>query len=170
MVQIGDIHIGKAESAIPPTLNIMEAAMLWDALVARYKCIEETQIYHKYAHDASFKAILSFGVDFLKEQVEQIEKQMIKFQIPMPERPPKSINDPESGNLVLRDQFMFVQVFEGCQSFIDYFARVSRLMVTNDSLRDVFYNLLKGDLTLFDKLCKFANLKGWIASPPFYKH
>lgn len=169
MVQIGDLHIGKAQSAITPSLSVLEAGLLWDALVGRYKCIEETQIYLKYAHDPDFKALLKFGVGFLRSQADELEQQMIKYQMAMPPRPPLAANDPETSHMVLTDQFMFWQIFEGCQAFVDYFARVTRSMVTSDSLRKVMSGLLTDDLMLFDKLCKFAKTKGWIQQPPLYK-
>jgi len=168
MVQIGDIHLGKAESAIPPGINIMEASLLWDALMSRYKCVEETQFYYKYAHDNDFKALLKFGVNFLSSQADELEKQMVKYQLPMPKRPPLSFNDPENNRNIFSDEFMLRQIFEGCQTFIDYFARVSRSVIANDQLRKVFVNFLTDELTLFDKLCKFAKLKGWIEVPPPY--
>ena len=94
---------------------------------------------------------------------------MNTFQLPMPNRPPLNINDPDSVNIQLSDQFMFRQIFEGCQTFIDYFARASRSMVTSDKIRKVFINFLTDELSLFDKLCKFAKLKGWLEVPPIYK-
>lgn len=168
MVQIGDIHLGRAETAVPPTLNVFEAAYLWDALVARYKCVEETQFYHKYVHDPDFKALIKFGITFLKTQVDELEKQMVKFQLPMPDRPPISFNDPENNRNIFSDRFVFRQIFEGCQAFIDYFARAGRSAVTNDQLRKVFNGFLTDELVLFDKLCKFAKLKGWLEIPPPY--
>ncbi|HZK24919.1 MAG TPA: hypothetical protein VFC74_05985 [Oscillospiraceae bacterium] len=45
MVQIGNFHFGKADSAEKLNLSLQEAALVWDVLVSRYKCIEETNIY-----------------------------------------------------------------------------------------------------------------------------
>lgn len=167
MVQIGDIHIGKAQSAVTPSLNLLEAGLLWDILSARYSCVEETQIYHEYAHDPDFKVLLKFGVSFLEGQVHELEKQITKYQLTMPSRPPLRVNDADN-TMVLTDQFMFGRIFEGCQTHIDYFARISRSTVTNDSLRKVLVDLLTNELALFDKLCKFGKTKGWLNIPPMY--
>lgn len=168
MVQIGNIHFGSADTAVKPTVNIMEAYILWDALVARYKCVEETQIYHNYAHDTDFKAMIKYGISFLENQVDELEKQMNIYKLPMPDRPPKSINQGEN-SIVLSDRFMFQQIFEGCQNFIDYLARQSRTIISNDPLRQMMVKFLTDELVLFDKLVRFAKTKGWLNVPPVYK-
>ncbi len=167
-MQIGNIHFGKANSVITPTLSIMEAALLWDMLVARYKCIKETQIYHNYAHDPDWKVLLEYGLSFLEKQANVLEDQVKIYKFPMPERPPVDVVVPEN-NAVLTDQFMFSQIFEGCQAYIDLLARTSRSMVTNDPLRQIIVDLLTSELSLFDKMIKFAKLKGWLEPSPVYK-
>ncbi len=168
MVQIGNIHFGSADTAIKPTINILEASLLWDLLVARYKCIEETQIYQNYAHDADLKAMIKYGIDFLEKQINELERQMNLYKLPMPNRPPKSINQGVN-SLVLSDQFIFSQIFEGCQTFIDYLARMSRSITSNDPLRQEMTKFLTEELFLFDKLVRFAKVKGWLNTPPIYK-
>lgn len=168
MVQIGNIHIGTADTAVKPTINILEASLLWDFMVARYKCIEETQIYQNYAHDPDLKSMIKFGIDFLEKQVNELEKQMNLYKMPMPNRPPKSINQNED-SIVFNDRFIFAQIFEGCQAFIDYLARMSRSITTNDPLRQAITRMLTDELFLFDKQVRFAKVKGWLEVPPVYK-
>lgn len=168
MVQIGNIHFGSADTAVKPTVNILEASVLWDSLIARYKCIEETQIYHNYAHDADLKAMIKFGIGFLEKQIDELEKQMNIYKLPLPDRPPKSINQGEN-SVVLSDRFMFQQIFEGCQTFIVFFARHSSAITSNDPLRQMMVKFLTDELFLFDKLVRFAKTKGWLNVPPVYK-
>ncbi len=169
MVQIGDFHIGKAATSSPPALSITEASLLWDFTAARYKCIEETQIYHNFAHDKDLQALMKHGLEkTLETQVNNLEQQLNKFSIPLPERPPKSFKNQEKNSIYLSDKFLFKQVFQGCQNHIDYLARISRCMITNDSLRSMFLAFLQDEASLFDKLCKFGKLKGWIAPSPLY--
>lgn len=167
-VQIGDIHIGKAESAVLPALSIIEAAMIWDLLVARYKCIEETGLYHACAHDPDLRAVIRVGLNFLEEQAVVLEEQAKKFELPMPNRPPKEFSQPGDSTFI-NDRFIFKQIFEGCQGFIDQLARVSRSMVTNDPLRHIMNGFLKDELSLFDKMCWFGKTKGWMEVPPVYR-
>jgi len=169
MVQIGDFHIGKAETSSPPALSITEASLLWDFTAARYKCIEETQIYHNFAHDKDLQELIKYGLEnVLETQVNKLEQQLNQFNVPLPERPPKSFKTLERSNKFFSDKFIFQQIFEGCQSYIDYLALVSRCMITNDSLRSIFLGFLYDEASLFDKLCKFGKLKGWIIPSPLF--
>jgi len=171
MVQIGNFHIGKAETSSPPALSITEASLLWDFTAARYKCIEETQIYHNFAHDKDLQELMKYGLEkTLETQVNKLEQQLNQFSVPLPERPPKSFNFKtiERSNMFFNDKFLFRQIFEGCQNYMDYLARISRCMITNDSLRSIFLAFLQDEASLFDKLCKFGKLKGWIAPSPLY--
>lgn len=162
MVQIGNYHIGKAETATEPIIDVLEASLLWDMLLSRYLCIEETQIYQNYAHDPEFKEfIAAVGIKVL-------EKQMNLFNIPMPKRPPKSYNQP-SCDQVLTDEFIYKKILRGCQQFVDTHSRSIRSSVTNDSLRTMFNNFLNEELMLFDKLLKYGKHKGWLEQPPVYR-
>ncbi|MDT3700356.1 MAG: hypothetical protein RO469_13165 [Thermincola sp.] len=167
-MQIGNIHFGKAETAVPPSMSIMEAALLWDLLVGRYKCIRETMSYSSLAHDPDWKAVLEYGLRFLQNQAGILEEQAKIYQLPLPDRPPLDISLVECGT-ALQDRFMFALIFEGCQIWIDFLARATRSMVTNDPLRHVIGDLLNGDLSMFDKLVKFGRIKGWLEPTPMYK-
>ncbi|HWI54149.1 MAG TPA: hypothetical protein VNT57_00515 [Desulfobacteria bacterium] len=167
-MQIGNIHFGKVETAMPPQLNLMEAALTWDLLVGRYKCIRETQIYHSYAHDPEWKALLDYGIDFLENQARVLEQQAKMYKLPLPDRPP--LDAPLAGSYeMLQDRYTFSQVFEGCQSWIDFLARASRSMVTSDPLRHIMVDFLNSDLALFDKVVKFGKLKGWLEPSPVFR-
>ena len=113
MVQIDNFHIGKAETAVKPEIGILEAGLLWDFLVARYNCVEKTQLYISQTHDKEFKKILSYGLKYsLEDQVNKVEDQMNKYKIPLPERPPKSVNT-ENSTVIYKDRYIFQEVFNG---------------------------------------------------------
>ncbi len=167
MVQINNFHIGKTDTAVGPEIGILEAGLLWDFLVARYICIEETQFYHNHAHDKEFKQLINYGLkNILEDQVNKLEEQLDKYKVPLPERPPKSIN---TENSQPNDRFIFQKIFVGCNNFIDYSARVGRSMVTTDSLRQMIFGFLKNEIYLYDMLCKYGKLKGWTSIEPIYK-
>ncbi len=171
MVQLGNFHIGSADTATKPTISIQGAACLWDFLVGRYKCLEETDIYLNIAKDPEFIAMLKTGiVAVLQEQAAKIEKEMEKFNLPLPRRNPKSFQNLNNVEVEIDDEFIFHQLFNGCQGYLEYLARIVRSMATNDDLRGMFMSFLKEEMFLFDKLCKYGKTKGWLEMPPLYKH
>lgn len=169
MVQIGNYHIGKADTATEPRIDVGEAALIWDLLVARYQCVEETQIYHNFAHDSELRVLMQdVGIGLLERQVKELEEHLNKYQVPLPKRPPKTYNL-RDGSEFMTDEFMFIKIFTGCQIFIDCLARAIRSTVTNDALRSVFVKFLKDEIPLFDRLCKYGKQKGWLEPPPMFK-
>ena len=169
MAQIGNIHVGKADNAAPPSLTIYEAGIVWDFLSARYKCIEETNIYLNYAHDQDFKKMISrVGMKILESQAAALEKQCTLYAIPMPKRPPKGINQ-KGGGMNFSDEFMFRQIFEGCQHFIDHLGFCIKTVVHNDGLRDLFIDFLHEELSIFSNICKYGKIKGWLEVAPIYQ-
>lgn len=166
MVQVGNFHIGKAETAQKPSIDIGEAFLLWDMLVSRYDIIESTQIYQNFGHDPDFKILLQRGLNkTIEKEVNIMEKELNRYNIPLPNRPPKSVK--VSANTgILEDQFIFKQIFTGIQAFLDNHVRTIRSITTNDALRDMFINFAKEELDIFNGLCKYGKLKGWLGIPP----
>ncbi|MFZ7103710.1 MAG: DUF3231 family protein [Peptococcaceae bacterium] len=171
MVQIGDFHIGKAQNAKQPTVDIQAAAYLWDFLVGRYLCLEETRIYLNLVKDQEFATILQTGiVVVLSKQIAKIEQEMEKYRLPLPQRSPQSYKHLLEQEVEISDEYMFRQIFEGCQKYMDYLACICRSLIFNDSLREIFNDFLKSELFFFDKMCLYGKSKGWLEPPPMYKH
>ena len=170
MVQLGNFHFGRAETAKPPVLDSGEEFLLWDQLISRYDIIEQTQIYQNFAHDPDFKYLLKKGLEeTLERQVDDLEKEMNTFQMPLPNRPPKSVRVTANSG-IMDDQMMFRQVFTGIQNFLESHIRTIRAITTNDPLRHTFIIFAKEELDLFEDLCKFGKLKGWLLVPPIRTH
>lgn len=113
-MQIGNFHFGKAETATPPSITIMEAALIWDMLTGRYKCIRETQIYYSYAHDKDWKEVLNYGISFLENQARTLEQQAKTYKLPMPDRPP--LDAPYLGNsAILNDRLPFYRFLKAAR-------------------------------------------------------
>ena len=167
-MQIGNYHIGRAETAKEPQIAAIDSYFLWDQLVSRYDIIEQTQIWLNFAHDPEFRLILERGLsEALEKQVNELERQMNKFKLPLPPRPPKSANIiSDSG--ILTDKFMFKQVFTGIQLFIDLHAHTIRSVIHNDTLRKMFIKFANQELEIFDRLCKYGKIKGWLEVIPLY--
>lgn len=149
-------------------IAINEADHLWDHISTRYDQIQQTRFYLQIAHDIDFKSVLVNGINILKKQVEQLEKIAIDFEVPLPERPPASIEvtvDPE----IIEDSFMFRRIFTGMQSTMDLHVRAFIESTRNDNLRKVFVDLLKTEINTMNNYIKFGKLKGWIKIAPSYK-
>jgi len=169
MVQIGNYHLGRAETANKPNMDAGEVFSLWDMLLTRYDIITKTQIYQNFAHDPDLKVMLNIGLSgHLKKQVALLEGEMNTHRLPLPLSNPKSVNLP-SHSEVLDDEFIFRDVFFGIQGFLDYHARLIRSITTNDNFRKELIDMAIEELHLFDKLVKFGKVKGWLRVPPIYQ-
>jgi len=168
MVQVGNYHIGKAETAEKPSLDSGEAFLLWDMLISRYDIIELTQLYHNFGHDKDFKNFIRNGLSkTLEHEVNLMEKELNRYRMPLPNRPPKSVKIPANSG-ILEDQFMFRQIFTGIQAFLDNHVRTIRSITSNDALRTMFINFAKVEFDIFDDVCKYGKTKGWLQIPPKY--
>lgn len=168
MVQIGNFHIGKAEAVSEPKLNNGEAFCLWNFLAARYECMEKTQIYLSLIHDPDFKLFAGRELNnILRTQVEEAEKLLEKYVLPLPARPPKSAA-PDGTNAVITDRLIFRDIFTGCENFLYHLVHTICTFITNDSLRKAFIQFLTKELEVYDDLCKYGKVKGWLQPPPLH--
>ena len=163
---------------IPPTykmaspirtesLTLTEAFHLWDHLTQRYDQLQMTELFSGVAHDPDFKAVLKQGINILTGQAKQLEQQVIQHGIPLPERPPSSIEiaiDPET----LKDSFMFGTIFTGIVEAIDLHMRAVIETIKNDNLRSLFLTLLKDEVDMFDKFLRYGKAKGWTKVTPIF--
>lgn len=168
MVQIGNIHIGKAGTADAPRLDTSEAYSLFSGLTLRYDLIHLLQIYQNFTHDPDFKLLLKKVInDLLEKQANQMEEQMNTFKMVLPKRPPKSV-DIESNSQVLTDDLIFRHAFMGMQYFILNDVQNATRSITNDVLRDMFIDFAIFELKNFGNLCKYGKVKGWYETPPIF--
>lgn len=54
MVQIGNFHVGRAETVQEPRIHSGEAFLMWDYLVSRYDFIQMIQLFQNFAHDENW--------------------------------------------------------------------------------------------------------------------
>jgi len=138
---------------------------LWQHLVQRYDVLELTQTFQNFAHDLDFKAILTKGIGILEKEINFLEQEIDKLAIPLPPRPPKSINNPINTE-ILRDELMFRLIYCGIQNFVVQQTK-SLLMFQDGHLKDRFTKMLLTEIDLYKKLTSYGNLKGWLHVPPF---
>jgi len=143
-----------------------EAFALWQHLVQRYDIYELTDIFQNFANDIEFKAILGLGTKTISDEIIKIENELNKYGVPLPPRPPKSINSP-SNTEILRDELMFRIVFMGIQNFISQQTQ-SMLQMQNPDLVTMFDKFVKNEVSITHKLSSYGKLKGWLFIPPSY--
>jgi hypothetical protein len=158
---------GKTTAQQQQTIHTGEAFEIWQHLVMRYDVYELTDIFQNFASDLEFKALLAFGINILQGTIDEIEVEMNRLGIPLPPRPPKSINTPANTE-ILRDELMFRTIYMGIQNFLNEHQRTV-LMMKNPKLRDIFMKMQKDEITLYTRVVKYGNLKGWLHVPPEYK-
>ena len=168
----------KAWEQIPPAyktaspntteqVSLTEAFHLWDSLSQRYDQLQLTTFFLGIVHDQEFKIILQQGIKTLNEQVSLLEQKALNFEVILPERPPASLKvsiDPET----LTDSFMFTNIFTGIVEAIDLHMRAVIETITNDSLRDLYVELLKEEVNIFNKFLMYGKAKGWTKITPIY--
>jgi len=150
-------------------VSVSEAYHVWEHLNYRYDQMELTNIYLDFVHDTDFKMILKEGLSTLENQIQTLEKEAIKFDISLPERPPASMAstiDPE----IMTDKFAFRSIFTGMQSATNLHIRAVINTIRNDPLRSIFFDFLKKELNLYDKFLKYGKIKGWLHVVPTFRH
>lgn len=167
MVKIGNINVGKAESA---KIDMGEAFLLSQHLYYRHFCLEQTKQHYHLVKDLDFRVFIKRGIDYIEKETAEIEKQMQKHKVPQPSRSPKSVmislnKDCDFPN----DQHIFEQVRQGCGAAIEKNTRNAFMIINNDSLRDMFLNFVKEEMDLLSNLLKFGKIKGWTPVYPAYK-
>ncbi|EEG76027.1 DUF3231 family protein [Dethiobacter alkaliphilus] len=171
MIQVGNFHFGKADSAKQPQLDIVEAGILVQHLYYRYYCIEQTHQYYKAANDSDLKKMIKMGIEYLEKEVTLLEEQMEKHSVPMPSRSPKSIKAPVNVNdsSLINDQMIYEQIRSGCSAAVEKNLRNFLAIINNDSLRSMFTNFVKEEVEILLQCCKYGKMKGWVPVYPPYK-
>ncbi len=161
------LGLGKTTAQQQQSIHTGEAFEIWQHLVMRYDIYELTDIFQNFANDPEFKVLLAYGLNVLQNKIDVIEKEMNRLGIPLPPRPPKSINTPANTE-ILRDELMFRTIYMGIQNFLNEHQRTV-LMMKNPKLRDIFMEMQRNEIELYTKVIAYGNLKGWLHVPPEYK-
>ncbi|MCM1566185.1 MAG: DUF3231 family protein [Dehalobacter sp.] len=148
-------------------LSISEAFHLWDHLNFRYDRLELVNYFIRSTHDTSFIAVLDMGLVILKKQIGTIEELCLKYSVHVPERPPAEMVQPIDPE-VMDDQFMYRILLLGIQNSVDMHMRAVLEMVRNDSLREIYIDFFKAEMSSYDRFLKYGKAKGWIKVPPMY--
>jgi len=138
-----------------------EALNLWDHLTYRNDNIEFTQAFIAFIKDGDFKLFLEKGLQTLLKQAKMLEKELIRFRIPLPNRPP-SVRPPGARTDLMDDDSIFRWIFQGIQGALSTHAQSLFVCTHNARVRDIFRDLLFDELDFMTVMIKYAKLKGWL--------
>ena len=148
-------------------ISISEAFNIWEHINIRYDQLRLTNFFLEVIHDKEFKTALTMGLNTLNKQIRILEELALKFEVPLPERIPSSMEssiDPE----IMEDKFIYRTIFTGQQYAAMLHARAVLTTTRNDKLRKVFLNLLREELDIYNSFVKYGKLKGWLYPYPMY--
>ncbi|NLZ38331.1 MAG: DUF3231 family protein [Firmicutes bacterium] len=148
-------------------INCGEAGCLWDMLTYRYDTLHFTEVMTSVIHDTELKAILAAGIQMLKKQIEQIEKELIHFGIPLPKRP-ADITIALDNKDLWEDSHIYRMVLRGMQGAGTLHVRSFKNMFSNHRLRGFIVSLLKQEIEKIDDFIRYGKLKGWLHPVPKY--
>lgn len=144
-----------------------EAGYLWDLLTYRYDTLHFTEILLSNAHDADLKLILEAGVNLLAQQINQLEKELIYYGIPVPKRPSDITVDLNNKEL-WDDSHIYRMILMGMQGAGSLHVRSFKKLSKNQRLRGIMKKLLRTEVDKLDDTIRYGKLKGWLHSVPVY--
>ncbi|KJS88265.1 MAG: hypothetical protein JM58_01525 [Peptococcaceae bacterium BICA1-8] len=160
-------EVGMSTRDKQKTINVSEVFHLWNHLVQRYNVLYITNILESFARDEDLKLILISGKNSLDNHIKILEKEMLEYGIPLPNRPPKqtqSTSDLEE----ISDRHIYRRITRGIQSFLPTHT-MAFIHSTSPKIRELFMSFLIEEMKIYDKLLEYGKVKGYIIFPPIYK-
>jgi len=138
-----------------------EALHLWDHLTYRNDNIEMTETFISFIKDSDFKLFLEKGVQVIIKQARMLEKELIHYRVPLPNRPP-NVMPPAAPIELMDDDNIFRWVFQGIQGALSMHSQSLTECTHNEAIRDIFKELLFNELEVLASVIKLGKLKGWL--------
>jgi hypothetical protein len=158
---------------IPPqekeTIDSGEAFHLWDHLTFRYDNVNQTEVFLNIVKDIDFNAVLIAGQSVLNKQISLLEKECLRFGIPLPTKPPNVVSFPPDLKIQFTDEFIYRVILGGILGATRFHATALQQTSTNDRIRKLFVELLLSELNLFDKFILYGKIKGYLHPVPLYR-
>lgn len=151
-------------------IDAAEAFHLWDNLTFRYDNILQTEFYKDLVKDLDLKALITVGLQIvLKEEASILEKECLKFGIPLPKHPERVVALPAGMKFEVRDDYIFRVILMGMIGATNIHVSAVKQSVTNDRVRKLFIKLLLSEIDIFNNFILYGKLKGYLNEPPKYK-
>ncbi|NLY38017.1 MAG: DUF3231 family protein [Firmicutes bacterium] len=150
-------------------IDIREAFNIWDVLNSKYIAVERLLTWDNLAHDLDLKHVINKALKSLEKNIATLEKLAAQYAVKTPDRNRSNVVFSGAQQLTT-DEFIAMDLFLYYQSHIENLSRVLRSSVTNDSIRSVIKNMALKTIDETDTLVKYLKTKGWLSTPPLYKH
>lgn len=147
-------------------IDAAEAFNLWSHLTYRYDNLQLTQIFLSMANDGDFKLLLKAGRRLLLRQIKTLEKELRRFGIAFPVRPPAVM--PPGAIQAADDDNMLRTIFSGMTGALTVHAKAVKQSTTNDRVRKLFTDLLIQEIDHLDRIIKYGKMKGWLNPAPSF--
>ncbi|MCK8818037.1 DUF3231 family protein [Natroniella sulfidigena] len=151
-----------------PELSTAEAYNLWDSLRVRYTSRETNQLYKNFVHDRDLELLLDHHIRKYNNQIKILEQLSEKFNVPVPSKPPKDIKFSAQIDAIT-DKHIFRRINSDMIAELYSLNRTIASSTFNDNLRNQFVNFVSSHLKDYNKLHKYAKLKGWTDVAPSLK-
>ncbi|MCR3923221.1 MAG: DUF3231 family protein [Firmicutes bacterium] len=151
------------------SIDTGEAFHLWDHLTFRYDNVHQTEVFLNVVKDIDFNVVLVAGQSVLNKQTTRLEKECLRFGIPLPTKPPKVVSFPEDLKIQFTDEFIYRNILGGILGATRFHATALQQTSTNDRIRKLFVDLLLSELNLFDKYIRYGKTKGYLHPVPLYR-
>ena len=148
-------------------LHSGEPYEMFQHLILRYDMQEMATIFQNFTNDKDFKQLLTWGLGVLDKEITRIETEMNTLGLPLPKRPPRSINTPANTE-IFRDEAMFRTLNRFVQISLYQLQRTGIIMM-DPKLRDMFIQFQTSQTEMYTRFITYGKIKGWLPIPPGYK-
>ncbi len=161
------LGIGKGPAQGQKVLHSGETYEMFQHLVLKYDMQELSTIFQNFTSDKDFEVLLTWGLGVLDKEITKIESEMNRLGLPLPKRPPRSINTPVNTE-IFRDEAMFRTLNRFIQISLYQLQRTGIIMM-DPTLRDMFIKMQTSQTEMYTRFIAYGRIKGWIPIPPGYK-
>ncbi|HZK25764.1 MAG TPA: DUF3231 family protein [Oscillospiraceae bacterium] len=144
-----------------------EAGCLWDMLTYRYDTLHSTEIMTNIVKDVDLKVIFTAGIQLLKDQIKQLEKELVYFGITLPKRPGEITAALDNKDL-WEDSHIYRMTLMGMQGAGTLHVRAFKKLSSSHRLRNYMMKLLWQEVEKIDDLIRYGKVKGWLQQVPRY--
>ena len=162
------ISIFKKSSTKIEQIDIQTAFNIWNLLVVRYSSLETNQMFKNFVHDRDFDLAIKVLIEHFQTQLDMLEKEATMFSLKTVLMPPFDIKTSARVDEI-SDKFIYHRINSDMISEMYSLSRAVRTTLTSDRLRKMFGKFLFSHLTDYEKLYKYAKLKGWADIAPAFK-